>query len=463
MALLTAVNGQMPSSVNAQPTIKSITVGAQTAVQVDVLPLIPMDSSNVSQYVSPVAYRNKEIYTTNVEPGNGSGVPDVNLQTVIRKCSIRTDTSCIWESKVIDDATLKDMYHTQPSVALDRAGFVHVAYNMHNMPWQYAVSKTPQDITAFEFRGDTVSLLERSTVKLLNKTPFPSIGTAAIPGNQVTYPAFFHDRNGDLFITYRYATRPKLSFGERSFAGAIAAYDVNTQKWKSLGGDVTISSTDADLPGNTTFAVTKPFALTDGWQPQPIRLFFDRKNRMHVAWVWREHKSGFEYINASYAFSDDLGLSFKDSKAKLYTMPIKMSDAERPFAGYLASQVLSMAIVSIAADAVGQPYFVSAPVGQNCLLTFFNQKTNAWELPEPMPFNAVRFEIDEDGRQWVFTTGLKILRREGNSKKWMTIWEDSDALKYGWPTILAVPNERMFIVHTMNADINKVKIYVVKY
>lgn len=181
----------------------------QPAVALDVkeTPAFPVSPSNVNSFATPLAYYQGSIYVVSVEPplSNNNGV---NLRTVIRKGSERQGR-WQWESAVIDEATLDDMYHTQASIAIDKEGYLHVVYNMHNMPWQYVVSKKPGDITSFDFKGDKISLAEKSTVKHLNKTPFPSIGTAAIPGNQITYPAFFYDRQGEIYLTYRFATKPK--------------------------------------------------------------------------------------------------------------------------------------------------------------------------------------------------------------------------------------------------------------
>lgn len=188
------------------------------AEQVRVLPTFDVAPSNINSFNTPVAYWQGDVYTANVEPG--MGMPGIHLKTVVRKCALGNAASCTWESKVVDDATLDDMYHTQPSIAVDRAGYVHVAYNMHHMPWQYSVSTRPGDISTFNFMGEPITAAQKALVKLANQTPFFSIGKAAIAGNQITYPAFYYDQNRDLYVTYRFATRPKLAFADRAYAGA---------------------------------------------------------------------------------------------------------------------------------------------------------------------------------------------------------------------------------------------------
>lgn len=173
------------------------------AEQVSVLPTFDVAPSNINSFNTPVAYWQGDVYTANVEPG--MGMPGIHLKTVVRKCALGNAASCTWESKVVDDATLDDMYHTQPSIAVDRAGYVHVAYNMHHMPWQYSVSTRPGDISTFNFMGEPITSAQKALVKLANQTPFFSIGKAAIAGNQITYPAFYYDQNRDLYVTYRYS------------------------------------------------------------------------------------------------------------------------------------------------------------------------------------------------------------------------------------------------------------------
>lgn len=435
------------------------------AEQILVLPPFSMAPSNINSFNTPVAYWNGNIYTANVEPGSGMGVPGVNLKTVVRKCALGSATTCTWERKVVDAATLDDIYHTQPSIAVDRAGFVHVAYNMHHMPWQYSVSRRAGDISAFDFLGESLSAAQKSIVKLVNKTPFPSIGNAAIPGNQITYPAFYHDRNLDLYVTYRFAIRPKLAFADRAYAGGIAAYDIDTKKWHSIGGEITVTSNQADLPKDLATTEVKAFAFADGWQALPIRLTFDENNGMHAVWAWRKHEGNSAYTKASYAYSPDKGKTFRKADGSFYELPIAINATDAPFTafGFPKTSLTADADLSVATDLGGQPYFVAVPKGRGSQLTFFRKTKGRWENPENMPLNARRLEIDDDGRQWVFSTGLKVMRRDSGQDIWTKIYEDRDANKYGWPKIYSLPNERLFIVHTLNSQVNKVKIYIIRY
>ena len=87
------------------------------------------------------------------------GLPlGINLRTVVRQGKRGADDNWTWIVKTIENRTLDSPWHTVPSIAVDHQNFVHVAYNMHNMPWQYSVSRQPGSLDAFDFRGEAFSL-----------------------------------------------------------------------------------------------------------------------------------------------------------------------------------------------------------------------------------------------------------------------------------------------------------------
>ena len=229
-------------------------VTVTNVVEFDVAP----SSTNV--FSSPLAFHAGMLFTVNVEPALGP-VTGTNLQTVVRKGVQQKFGIWEWESKVIEPNTLEDRYHTQASIGVDNHGYIHVAYNMHNMPWQYSVSAKPGAIGNFIFKGDPITHADRYLVRHKNKTPFISIGTAAIPGNQITYPAFFNDRSGQLYVTYRFATRPKRRFSARDFAGGIAKYNESVHQWEPIGGQLVRTDKDASYPGGRDSGIVIPFSV----------------------------------------------------------------------------------------------------------------------------------------------------------------------------------------------------------
>ena len=285
--------------------ICGLTMPAYAGINVSFFPRIAVDKSNVNNFSTPLSYYKGIIYTVNVEPGYSEDNKGINLHTVVRQSVPISSEQWSWISQTIDDETIEDKYHTQASIGIDRQGYIHIAYGMHNMPWQYVISDSPGDIANFTFLGDPITIDNKITVKYLNKTPFSSIGYAVVQGNQITYPAFFNDIHNNLYITYRFAVKPKRSFEDRIFAIAIARFNIETKKWVQLGADIVLSRKDADWGGLCEAPVTNPFALTDQWTVYFPRLAFDKDNGMHVSWLWRKGIAGGDTTHPSYAFSPD--------------------------------------------------------------------------------------------------------------------------------------------------------------
>lgn len=433
--------------------------GPSAALEVIETPIFSVSPSNVNSFATPTAYYQGNIYVVSVEPPVGIS-NGVNLRTVVRK-GYQRKGAWMWETTVIDDATLDDVYHTQASIAIDKAGYVHVAYNMHHMPWQYAISKRPGDIASFDFKGDEISLAERAIVKHLNKTPFLSIGTAAIPGNQITYPAFFYDRQGELYLTYRFATRPKKAFGSRGFAFALARYDILSKCWIPLGGLIKVTSGEADLPAGFPEVEVKAFVFSEGWQPQLLRLFFDKGNHMHLSWTWREFFGGSPFVRASYAYSQDNDRLFCRADGTKYELPVHLQESGLLFPNHLDNQ-LNSPLAYLTADPNGIPYVVTLEKGKSSEVRYFERQANRWSEPELMPEGAQLMEIDDAGRQWAFATGLKIYARSGPNMRWQKVYEDKGPTRFGYFKVLYIHEQNEFLVYSQSVDGEYAKVYQVR-
>ncbi len=414
------------------------------------------DPSILNVFSTPIAFFDNAIYTVRVE--TPSATPNkINLVTKISKGIRTSNGQWQWSSTVIENRTLNDMYHTQPSLQIDKKGYIHVAYNMHNMPWQYSVSKKPEDISEFVFKGEHLDENTLRKVKYENKTPFPNLGSAAIPGTQITYPAFFKDRNGDIYISYRFATKPKRPWKERGFAGGLAKYNTDTGKWTSIGRTMFLTHDDADVnPGQDL--VTHPFAFFDTWSVYGIRLFFDKDNAMHCVWEWREGGAGPDCSLPSYAFSPDGINFFKADKKTKYTLPISKNTVDTCASDISINKIYSP--VTFAVDAAKQPVlFISQYGDASRIIVGYNNTTQKWKKIGPTPWSATNVFIDDDGNEWAFATGLIVFRKEKNSGKWQMIFKDTG---FGYPKISVVPSEKGFLVQTYSIDGAKTRIYWIK-
>lgn len=189
--------------------------------------------------------------------------------------------------KILRANVQQDKYHVKPSVAVDQAGFVHVAADMHNQPWVYFRSTQPNAIESFE-----------------SVTP---------PGILISYPRFFKDLNGELYVSFRHKVKDKpQDYTRGSAGGGVLRYDAAAKTFAMLGG--------------TAHGLAKTLVWVDqggegGFYQQPgINLFFDAKNRMHLVATLINApniaKTSDGNTHVLYAYSDDRGETFFDVTGK---------------------------------------------------------------------------------------------------------------------------------------------------
>lgn len=126
-----------------------------------------------------------------------------------------------WEKKVLPNKLHWDS-HNYVVLAFDKEGHIHVSGNMHVDPLVYFKSEKPYDIH---------SVKAVTTMTGENE-------------NRVTYPKFFHDKNDNLFYSYR-------TGGSGNGNVWVNRYDVEDEKWeqylteglfKGIIGDTTRSA-----------------------------------------------------------------------------------------------------------------------------------------------------------------------------------------------------------------------------
>lgn len=147
--------------------------------------------------------------------------------------------------------------HGEVVLAVDSAGFVHVAGNMHGDPLVYYRSERPRDVSTLR-PGRMIGSEER----------------------RVTYPRFVRNSDGELFFHYRDGRSGK---GVRIFN----RWDPATRRWSRH-----LERPLFDGLGRSSAYLTGPLPGPDG--------------RFHLVWVWRDTPSGATNHDLSYARSADL-------------------------------------------------------------------------------------------------------------------------------------------------------------
>jgi hypothetical protein len=414
-----------------------------------ILPETKVDADgDTNSFATSFDVVNNQVFTAHVESAVNTPY-DLNLRTVVRSGE-KISGKWIWQHKVIESQTILDPYHTQASIAVDKNGYVHVVYNMHNMPWQYSVSTMPYDISSFEFKGQKINYQEKRLVKTYNKTPFPTPGEAKIPGNQITYPTFFKDNHGELYLTYRFALKPALAWENRAFAGAIAKYNAINKIWSQLGGVVEVSSTDAKTK-DTKKTIYRPFAFQDRTSVYLTTLAFDYKNNMHGFWGWRIGGAGAKQQYPSYFQTKD-GHDFYRSDDTLYKLPINIKEAEKINNN---SQEEYYHPKSVAVLSSGHPVVVIHSIKEGRQLVYYNKSTG-WSKPEPTPWGASEIVVDKYGRVWAFATGFKVFVKDSIDKQWQLVGDLGNNLCS--PKIKYIYEQNKFFVHGKTCDKEKVTI-----
>lgn len=408
-----------------------IAIAATSFTNIDKFDVHP---SNKNVFSTPLAFKDGNLFVVNIESAGSD--EKIGLETFIRHYKEREDGAFVLHGKaLIEPGTLNDPYHTQPSVGIDENGYVHVAYNMHNMPWQYKVSDLPLSISGFSFLGEKLRKSDRFAVKVLNRTYFPGLGKAKIPGNQITYPAFFNDRYGRLFITYRFAVRPARKFKERDYAGGIARYSAMSKSWEPIGGEVMVESRDMVGDGRRS---VHPFAYYSNSAVYLLRLHFDSSNQMHVSWFWRLIGAGADVSRLSYVYSPDHE-NFYTTDGPV-SLPISISDA----------------LVFRKSKAVYSPLSSIVTRGENPLITYqkfrgkryyatFDKEARKW-IERRSIFGSAVLAIGRNNDLFAFATGVKVYKQDAD--KWREFASSDSQKARCYPKVLFDGNSRFFVHST---------------
>lgn len=432
------------AAVLATDLLLAATAGALAQTVTEILPPTPIPPGGFGGFQTPIDTYQGAVYTANVEPPAGPATV-LNLVTVVRKGVRGADGAWHWTSTALDPRTADDPWHTQPSLAVDRNGYIHVAYNMHNMPWQYAVSVKPGDIGAFVFRGEAVTDAQMTTLEVQNRDFGKNFGTAAIPGTKVTYPVFAKDRQGELYVSYRFAAKPGRPIQvDQEFAGAIAHYDLAASRWESIGGPIPVTASDGATAGNAppVTAVTA-FAATWGQWVDNFQLFFDRGNAMHAVWDWEDYRLGDNRPSVfAHAVSLDRGKSFQRADGGPLTLPISMASSET----VVTTNPGQHATASLVQDSVGRLGYIAVTPGGPYQIYLWQAAQKRWQVSGPSPIGTWVIREDGQGGLLAVGTGPTILRSANGSLSgpWASIYAEKGGWSY--PMLAAAPRDKAVYV-----------------
>jgi hypothetical protein len=196
--------------------------------------------------------------------------------------------------------------HNSISLVVDGAGILHVAWDHHTSPLNYARGAAP------------------GSIDLGPKLPM----TGQLE-TRVTYPQFHRLPGGDLLFLYRDGASGRGTL-------VLTRYSVATGRW------TVVQTNLIDGEGERS-----PY-----WD-----MTVDQRGALHLAWVWRESPDVATNHDICYARSVDEGRTWSGSGGSRLAVPISARTAE--YAARIPQRSNLMNPPAIAADQAGRPYVTS--------------------------------------------------------------------------------------------------------
>lgn len=225
---------------------------------------------------------------------------DPDGQMVLARRSLGDDE---WETRVTHyRGNVRDA-HNAISLGVDGDGYLHLSWDHHGQPLNYARSIEPGGLELSD--------------------PRPQTGRME---SQVTYPGFYHLPDGDLLFLYRDGA---------SGAGDVLLnrYRLQEQRWE---------------------AVQHPLIAGEGRRNAYVnRLVVDADGVWHISWTWRETPDVASNHDVLYARSRDGGRSWERSTGERYSLPILAADSEVAWPVPQGSELINQ--TSMAVDSWGRP------------------------------------------------------------------------------------------------------------
>ncbi len=181
----------------------------------------------------------------------------------------------------------------------------------------------------------------------------------------MTYPTYITDQSGRLFFYYRNGIAPDSD-------SYMNAYDETTQTWSKLGIIIRGRATEG-----YSFEVNGTRYTSTGRGAYPAGILFDKNERLHIAWVWRERTTSEPPLEHKaqhgvfYAFSDDHGRTwYAQDEARgtrerrigtTQTEPINKADMEvAKVIGFPPGQMMTAGLMAL--DSNNNPHIVNQTV-----------------------------------------------------------------------------------------------------
>jgi hypothetical protein len=204
--------------------------------------------------------------------------------------------------------------HNSISIMVDGDGYLHMSWDHHGHKLNYARSLRPGSLEMGQKQSMTGKVEQK-----------------------VTYPQFYKMSNGDLLFVYRDG-----SSGNGNIV--LNQYDHKDKTWQQLHKNLI----DGEGERNAY------------WQ-----MYLDKKDILHMSWVWRETGDVATNHDMCYARSMDGGKTWQTSKGQAYSIPVNAKNAEYAMRIPQKSDLINQ--TSMTADDNSNPYIATYYQGEDDL------------------------------------------------------------------------------------------------
>ena len=292
---------------------------------------------------------------------------------ILAKRERNTDT---WElSNTGFKGHVKDA-HNIISIMVDGDGYIHMSWDHHGNKLHYAKSLKPESL-------------------VMGKES-PMVGKDE---KNVTYPEFYKFDNGDLLFAYRDGASGRGNL-------VLNKYSVTHQKWSRIHSNLI----DGENKRNAY------------WQ-----MHMDASGVIHISWVWRETWKVETNHDMCYARSKDSGLTWENSQAQPYQLPINAANAEYVCRISQNSNLINQ--TSMTADEDGLVYIATYYKGAKDACTQFHviyQDKTGWQVTTATQ-RTMDFSLSGGGSRSIPISRPQIMvKGKGQRKQITVIYRDEE-------------------------------------
>jgi hypothetical protein len=351
--------------------IAALVIGSQVYAQSPGIKIVPVDSGWAANSVNAVVFRKNSL--ASFKQWQYIAFYNAEKFVVIGK---RKPGSSNWQLKTTSFKGNAADAHNTISIIVDGDGYLHISWDHHNNPLNYARSIQP------------------GSLDMTAKMPM-----TGLVEEKLSYPEFYNLPSGDLFFLYRNGGSGKGDL-------VINYYHTKQKKWQQVHA----SLIDGEGKRNAY------------WQA-----CCDDKGVIHLSWVWRESPDVASNHDLCYARSRDGGITWEKSNGEKYDLPINAATAEYAARIPQNSELINQTSMCLAGD--GLPLIATYWRNQNDSIPQYHlvyKQGSEWKIINA-GFRKTSFSLSGQGTKRIPISRPQVIAWRRNNRNFTgIIYRDSE-------------------------------------